>query len=136
MKLTDVKNSWEYDEIVSIVEVDDTTTVDISVSDDNLFYGNDILTHNSGFGHDNPELSTISESINLAATADVIVSIYQNEEDRELGIIRLGMMKNRYGMRGHTQPMRIDYTTLTITQADDVDDFEDESFKSLAAFTG
>jgi hypothetical protein len=39
-------------------------------------------------------------------------------------------------MRGHTQPMRIDYTTLTITQADDVDDFEDESFKSLAAFTG
>lgn len=90
----------------------------------------------AAYGTDNPELSTISESVGLAATADVIVSIYQNEEDRELGIIRLGMMKNRYGMRGHTQPMRIDYTTLTITQADDVDDFEDESFKSLAAFTG
>jgi hypothetical protein len=29
------------------------------------------------------------------------------------------MMKNRYGPRGHTQAMRIDYPTLTITQAED-----------------
>lgn len=73
----------------------------------------------SGFSSANPDLTTISESVGLAATADVIVSIYQNEEDRELGIIRLGMMKNRYGPRGHTQAMRIDYTTLTITQAEE-----------------
>jgi len=73
----------------------------------------------SGFSSANPDLTTISESVGLAATADVIVSIYQNEEDRELDIIRLGMMKNRYGPRGHTQAMRIDYTTLTITQAEE-----------------
>jgi len=73
----------------------------------------------SGFNTDNPDLATISESVGLAATADVIVSIFQNEEDRDLGIIRLGMMKNRYGPRGHTQAMRIDYSTLTITQAAD-----------------
>ena len=73
----------------------------------------------SGFSTDNPDLATISESVGLAATADVIVSIFQNEEDRELGIIRLGLMKNRYGPRGHTQPMRVDYSTLTITQAAD-----------------
>ena len=90
----------------------------------------------SGFGHSNPELSTISESVGLASTADVIVSIFQNEEDREIGVIRLGMMKNRYGMRGHSQAMRIDYNTLTITQADDIDNFEDDTVKSLAAFTG
>ena len=65
-------------------------------------------------------LATISESIGLAATADAIVSIFQNEEDRGIGIIRLGMMKNRYGPRGITQAMRIDYSTLTIEQADDV----------------
>ncbi len=81
----------------------------------------------SGFDQDNPELATISESIGLAATADVIVSIYQNEEDRELNIIRLGMMKNRYGPRGNTQAMRIDYSTLTIDQADDVEFEEDDS---------
>ena len=73
----------------------------------------------SGSNTENPDLATISESVGLAATADVIVSIFQNEEDRDLGIIRLGMMKNRYGPRGHTQAMRIDYTTLTITQAEE-----------------
>lgn len=88
-----------------------------------------------GLNTENPELSTISESIGLAATADVIVSIYQNEEDRELSIIRLGMMKNRYGPRGHTQAMRVDYPTLTITQADDVDQVEDDdTLNALAAF--
>jgi len=88
----------------------------------------------SGFDQDNPELATISESIGLAATADCICSIYQNEEDREMDIIRLGMMKNRYGPRGSTQAMRIDYPTLSIEQADDVDleDTEDDTFNALA----
>jgi replicative DNA helicase len=86
----------------------------------------------AGFDQDNPDLATISESIGLAATADVIASIYQNEEDRELGIIRLGMMKNRYGPRGTTQAMRIDYSTLTIEQADDIE-LEDEGSETLGA---
>jgi len=79
----------------------------------------------AGFDTDNPDLATISESIGLAATADAIISIFQNEEDRGIGIIRLGMMKNRYGPRGITQAMRIDYSTLTIEQADDVEIGED-----------
>jgi replicative DNA helicase len=91
----------------------------------------------SGFNTDNPDLATISESVGLAATADVIVSIFQNEEDRDLGIIRLGMMKNRYGPRGHTQPMRIDYSTLTITQAEsDVISNEDSTFNTLQLLSG
>jgi replicative DNA helicase len=91
----------------------------------------------SGFSIDNPDLATISESVGLAATADVIVSIFQNEEDRELGVIRLGMMKNRYGPRGHTQAMRIDYSTLTITQSEDsAISTEDETFSALRALAG
>lgn len=89
----------------------------------------------SGFDTDNPDLATISESIGLAATADVICSIYQNEEDRELGIIRLGMMKNRYGPRGNTQAMRINYSTLTIEEADDIE-FEDDGNDTLNALVG
>ena len=89
----------------------------------------------SGFSSNNPDLTTISESVGLAATADVIVSIYQNEEDRELSIIRLGMMKNRYGPRGHTQAMRIDYTTLTITQAEEsANETSDSSYTMLQSF--
>ena len=89
----------------------------------------------SGFSSNNPDLTTISESVGLAATADVIVSIYQNEEDRELSIIRLGMMKNRYGPRGHTQAMRIDYPTLTITQAEEsANETSDSSYTMLQSF--
>jgi replicative DNA helicase len=88
----------------------------------------------AGFDQDNPDLATISESIGLAATADVILSIFQNAEDRDLGIIRLGMMKNRYGPRGMTQPFRIQYDTLTIEQADDMLDEDDNVMSSLAAF--
>ena len=88
-----------------------------------------------GFSIANPDLATISESVGLAATADVIVSIYQNEEDRELGIIRLGMMKNRYGPRGQTQAMRIDYSTLTVTQAEDsMNETEDSAYNMLQTF--
>ena len=89
----------------------------------------------AGFDQDNPDLATISESIGLAATADVIVSIYQNEEDRELGIIRLGMMKNRYGPRGNTQAMRINYSTLTIEEADDIE-FDDDGDDTLNMLAG
>lgn len=67
-----------------------------------------------GFGGKNPGLDTISESIGLAATADVIVMIFQSEEDRELNIIRFGLGKNRYGPKGMVYPMNMQYETLTI----------------------
>ena len=89
----------------------------------------------TGFDQDNPDLATISESIGLAATADCIVSIYQSEEDREMEIIRLGMMKNRFGIRGTTQAMQIDYNTLSIEQADDVD-LEESGDDTLSALVG
>jgi replicative DNA helicase len=76
----------------------------------------------SNYNTSNPGLDSLAESLGIAMVSDVILSIFQNEEDLELGVIRLGMIKNRFGMRGMTQAMRIDYPTLTITQAD-----EDES---------
>jgi len=104
------------DEIVEIEEIGDMETVDISVTGDQLFYCNGILTKNS---------------IGLAATSDVILSIFQNEEDQELNLIRLGMMKNRFGPRGGIQPMNIDYTTLTITQSSEEEEFMNEEEISL-----
>jgi replicative DNA helicase len=92
-----------------------------------------------GTNINNPELTTISESLGLAMGADVMVSIFQSEEDRELGIIRLGMMKNRLGPAGSTQSMRIDYGTLTITQANDIEEdesVEQEMISTLEMFRG
>ncbi len=69
----------------------------------------------SGYDTQDPGLDTIGESMGLAMTADAIFSIYQNEDDRGLDQIRLGVMKNRFGANYGATEMSIHYPTLTIT---------------------
>jgi len=69
-----------------------------------------------GYNESNPSLDTVSESIGLAATADAIFSLWQEEEDAELGIIRMGLMKNRFGPNFGSTAMQVNYSTLTITE--------------------
>lgn len=90
----------------------------------------------SGFGGKKPGIDTVSESIGLAATADVIVPIFQSDEDRELNIIRYCMGKNRYGPKGLAYAMRIDYNTLIISDQGDGHEevLEDDTLKGLEAF--
>ncbi len=71
----------------------------------------------SGINENNPGVENISESIGLAATADCIMSIWQDEGDVDLGVIRMGMMKNRYGQNFGSIAMAIDYTTLALSEA-------------------
>lgn len=74
--------SIEYnDEIVSVEELGILDTIDISVSGDNLFYCNNILTKNS-FG--------------LPATADLMFALVSNEELEQLNQIIVKQLKNRY----------------------------------------
>jgi len=70
----------------------------------------------TGYGVDEPGLETISESTGLAATADAIFSIWQRDEDKELGVVNLGIVKNRFGPNFGSTPLRIDYHTLTIRE--------------------
>jgi replicative DNA helicase len=81
----------------------------------------------SGYNINSPGLETISESIGLAATADVIVSIFQDEEDKELGVVKLGMMKNRFGINHGTTTMKLEYSTLTVTEDDSLTTIGDQS---------
>ncbi len=69
------------DEIVSIEEMGVLDTADISVSGDNLFYCNGILTKNS-FG--------------LPATADFMIGLIATEQLQELGQMMVKQLKNRY----------------------------------------
>ena len=48
------------------------------------------------------------------------MSIWQDEGDVDLGVIRLGMVKNRYGQNFGTCTMAIDYSTLTLSQAQNI----------------
>lgn len=73
------------DEIVSIEEYGTEETVDITVSKDNLFYANGLLTKNS-FG--------------LPATADFFVAAISSPELEEQGLLMFKQLKNRYGALG------------------------------------
>lgn len=70
-------------------------------------------------GMENPTLDTVSESLGVAMTADVIWSIHQEEGDLELGIIQVGGIKNRLGPKHGATAMRIDYSTLSLSEEKD-----------------
>jgi replicative DNA helicase len=68
------------------------------------------------FNTASPGMEGISESIGLAATCDVICSLWQEEEDKELGLIHLGMQKNRFGVNYGHCTFKVKYETLTLTE--------------------
>jgi len=79
----------------------------------------------SGYNMDNPGLETISESIGLATTSDAIISIWQKDEDKELGIINIGMTKNRFGPNFGSIALKIDYNTLIISEDDTINESDE-----------
>jgi replicative DNA helicase len=74
----------------------------------------------SAYDQNNPGLETVSESMGLAHTADAQFSIWTEEEDFELGLIHLGITKNRFGPRQCHTVLEIDYPTLSLRDPDDV----------------
>jgi replicative DNA helicase len=88
----------------------------------------------SGYDISDPGLNTLSESMGLGHTADVILSIWQEDTDKELGVIKMGLMKNRFGENFGCCNMKIDYSTLTITE-DEANNETDASASSIATLT-
>lgn len=87
----------------------------------------------SAFNTASPGMEGISESIGLAATCDVICSLWQEEEDRELGIINMGMQKNRFGPNFGNGAFKCNYNTLTLKETNK-DYFEpDDSTNDVVA---
>lgn len=78
------------------------------------------------FNTPSPGMEGISESIGLAATCDVICSLWQEEEDRELGILNMGMQKNRFGPNHGHAAFRCNYSTLTLKETS-LDYFEENN---------
>lgn len=108
------------DEIISIEEIEEEMeTIDICVSDDNLFIANDIVTHNSAYDQANPGLETTGESMGLPMTADAQFGIWCTDEDREAGILHLNIMKNRFGPNFGSTAFKIDYDTLYLQEYDE-----------------
>lgn len=68
------------------------------------------------FNTASPGMEGISESIGLAATCDVICSLWQDDESRELGVINMGMQKNRFGPNFGSAAFKCNYNTLTLKE--------------------
>lgn len=87
----------------------------------------------SGYNETDPGLDTIGESYGMGATADACISIWQRDEDSELNVINMGMMKNRFGPNFGTCTFNIDYSTLTVKEQDIANDTEQlsESMNTL-----
>lgn len=64
------------------------------------------------------DLDSTSESMGLSHTVDAQFSIWTEDGDNDLGIIHLGVVKNRFGPRKQTTILNIDYPTLTLTESD------------------
>ena len=84
------------DEIVSIKKIGEEETIDITVSGDNLFFANGILTHNSGMNNSDIDLTDTSESTGGPMTADLLLALISTEELENLGQIMVKQLKNRY----------------------------------------
>jgi hypothetical protein len=74
----------------------------------------------SAFSTPNPDLDMTSESMGLSHTVDAQFSIWTEEEDFELGIIHMGIVKNRFGPRQCHTVLEIDYDTLSLSNPDEV----------------
>lgn len=86
----------EYAKIVSIEEVGEVDMIDIEVTGNRLFYANDILTHNSGYGNSDVELTDTAESFGLPATADLMFALVSAEDLEARGQLMVKQLKNRY----------------------------------------
>jgi hypothetical protein len=90
----------------------------------------------SGFNSTNPSLETTSEGISLAYTADCIFNIWQTDEDKDNGFINMGIAKNRFGPNFGSTMLKIDYSTLTLSEDEMKSDTKEisefmNSFKDL-----
>lgn len=82
--------------IKKIRKIGSLETIDIEVSDNNLFIANGILTHNSGFQSSDLEMSDTSESFGIPAVSDSMFAFTRTDELDRMNQILIKQLKNRY----------------------------------------
>ena len=68
-----------------------------------------------------PDMKYFAESIAICAEADFIVSLYRQEEDLTMGIMRAAILKSRLGAKGMTVPLRFNIENLRFEDAQSVE---------------
>jgi len=87
------------------------------------FGGVPILTatqlNRNSFNEVNPGIETTSESMGLSMTADVQLSLWANEDDKEAGILHMGLQKNRFGPNFGKTALKINWNNLSVVETED-----------------
>ena len=96
------------DEIESIELIGDLPTIDITVDGTHMFFANDIYTHNSGLSEDIVQAQNISDSYRKIMTADFVLSMMRNLNDKANNTARFHVIKNRFGPDGITLYSKMD----------------------------
>lgn len=97
-----------------------------------------------GMGRANPGIEKTAQSIEGSYCADFQASIFQLPEQREMGVINIGIQKTRFGDKGMVKMFGVDFPKMTIRELDsstegimgapavaiknDAEDFEGEVF--------
>jgi hypothetical protein len=68
-----------------------------------------------------PDMKYFAESIAICAEADLIISLYRQEEDLTMGIMRAAILKSRLGAKGMTVPLRFNIENLRFEDAQNVE---------------
>ena len=101
-------------EIIAIEENEEEDTYDITLTDEHMFFANDIYTHNSGVNAEIVTMEAISEAFNKCFVADFICSLSRTIEDRNNNTGRLYVAKNRNGADGLIFPLFMDTSNVKI----------------------
>lgn len=89
-----------------------------------------------GMKEGTPELQHIAESIAIASEADLIVSLHQQPEDKEMNMMRLTFLKSRLGRNGFTinlyfNQQYLRFESMEGTQVESVPDFERKTINAI-----
>lgn len=109
-------------EIVSIEYdcVEDTMDIEV-LSETNLFFANDILTHNSSVSETDYDMSHIAGGISKINTADNVIAILTTDALRENGEYQLQFLKTR-SSSGVGSRLYLSYNTNSLRIFDKIED--------------
>jgi hypothetical protein len=93
-------DDFKLDEIISIELIGEEETIDISVEDTEMFYANDIYTHNSSMSSEIVTADQMGGNIKKAQVGHVVISVAKTLEQKENNLATVTLLKSRIGKDG------------------------------------
>ena len=72
-----------------------------------------------GSKKENADLTSVSESFASAMTGDFLATLWSTDEDKQNGIMHMGVQKSRFEKNWGVCNLKIDYPTMTISEIED-----------------